>query len=474
MTTIPDPPRANPTASPVCPHVLLVSNAEMVPYRVSVGTFLQESGLNIMSLDSKSLEQWKHGNLIHFADALIVLSRDDLSEEISKPLFKALRHSDNSQRDWIKQRGLLLVIGPSPCHSDRILKFPVIPNLERLESAIDTQALLEEIRDELNRILGLDLSPNYALPDPEEDLEHHHDQASHTVTDDHSPLFWSGHVLDLAQLTFDFLEDFPEALEAAAGFPMLKDRFVLTLPVHFRDLSFVESLEQLNRKMVEIDGPLGSINDLSRQLERVPRVTVRATGDLDYRVPQDLPDELRNLQNQSAKSLLLIYKNIKQKGTLHINELLKKLVDCFIPKPEEFVSPWQNLVRAYGLTLEKTLFRCLNELRQAANHYEQQCATLNLTAEMGQRVQQWQAVYRELMYNLVAKLDVLNIELIEPERGQAYDHNYHNPFVEAEPDPELEDFQIKEVVNLGFQARDLEGPYVFKAADVVVVKNEFR
>ncbi|NLC04733.1 MAG: nucleotide exchange factor GrpE [Tissierellia bacterium] len=61
----------------------------------------------------------------------------------------------------------------------------------------------------------------------------------------------------------------------------------------------------------------------------------------------------------------------------------------------------------------------------------------------------------------------LEIEMMPVNRGDRFNIEHHTPFIEPEPDKELEDGLIKKVINNGFKM----GDEILKNCEVIVVRN---
>ena len=64
-------------------------------------------------------------------------------------------------------------------------------------------------------------------------------------------------------------------------------------------------------------------------------------------------------------------------------------------------------------------------------------------------------------------LEELGIEMMPVNRGDRFNIEHHTPFIEPEPDKELEDGFIKKVIENGFKM----GDEILKNCEVIVVRN---
>ena len=311
-------------------------------------------------------------------------------------------------------------------------------------------------------------------------------------------LYWRKYVLALPGFLDQLCDGLFRILEADPVFCVIKDRKLLTLPIHFSKIDYAAALRDLAQRCDQ-NPSFTNMNALTNMLQEAPLVSVRNGSELDYRHQvKDHPSEVALTLKKNLSGLLLILKQLKYKANLELLRLLQTLMNrekalwkqpatpynkiLFEALCQETGSSMEQLLEVeadlhanyvlardlealseqtrngYTGFLDRSVFRCYNDIRQAGLYFDRQEL---IDPERP-------TVYQELLAEFQQKLMELDLEPIDVERGQKYDPEYHNPYTQAEPDPELEDDQIKEVINQGFQTRD---KHILKTTDVVVVRN---
>lgn len=93
-------------------------------------------------------------------------------------------------------------------------------------------------------------------------------------------------------------------------------------------------------------------------------------------------------------------------------------------------------------------------------------------AENAEALAAWYETYQRLGAELERVLEQIDVHEIDVAPGTAIDFERHEPFA-VEPDPDMENDQIKEITRKGYEYMAYCGePLVLRAAQVVVVKNE--
>jgi len=320
---------------------------------------------------------------------------------------------------------------------------------------------------------------------------------------------WKSYLLKILKTVDDELCF--EFLEILENNNTEKDRKLLTFPININDRNNINLLYKLIDDIKYINK-----ENIEDSLQQLPGVNIRTASDLDYRINDiNMPEPVRSIQKQFLNTILLIYKQLnnnikkdmsgllsfmaneeqflyKELKTFNDKEIIKFLfsdtISQTIPDLEKHLDNAENYLqenfqislkaieiadkfeKKYFSFLQNSLLKALTNIQESKNNYQK-----TLESDLNQYSSyftKWGIIYNQLINLFLDYLkEQLNIEPVDCKRGDVFNEDIHTPFLESEPDNELKNNTIKEVINAGFKFDDLKKSFVIKPVDVIVVKN---
>lgn len=152
-------------------------------------------------------------------------------------------------------------------------------------------------------------------------------------------------------------------------------------------------------------------------------------------------------------------------------EKLKEIAQTHYLKIKEYEDKYgksgvmPKILKNFNKNMDTGLFNVLNSLIAIKHYFSEQDTDSDISSTDYQG-------FSGLLTDLIVKTksylaDELGIEMIETQRGEDFNTDVHNAYVEPEPDKELEQGKVKQVVAYGFKMGDI----ILKPTDVILVKN---
>lgn len=288
---------------------------------------------------------------------------------------------------------------------------------------------------------------------------------------------WTSYILKLSEiLGEDLVYDFGEILENEM-YNIQKSKQILFLPLKNNAEENYQLIAQVFNA-IEFEGE--DIKDVSSNHDKI---NIRTTSDLDYTLrnagtTKFVTNYAKNILattfllslkqlGQSKKELIqLLTKTISSQGefqeilkhpsalidealelegdipfedwSIHNSKIIKKIQDTT-----------ESISKAYKKCL-KSIFKVYNEIWVRYKKFTQEVIEMN--EEEQTFLETWNSLFTEVLELIIKYLgEELHICPINCEKGDSYNHIYHKPLGEGEPDDELENDSIKSVEAVGFR-----------------------
>lgn len=311
---------------------------------------------------------------------------------------------------------------------------------------------------------------------------------------------WKDYVLHISNNIDDLLYEFSEVIEKYS----IRYRKIAVFPIDLKNKKkSVSVLKEMAIGLNDLDE-----SGLPDRLNQIQGLSLRGVTELDYFIGEDvITIESRAYAKEVLNTVVLLYKKLngvykelnvilawiaKEEEPIYRGIHSKPSIiildeNIGLAQEEDFKNKMITAVkhdkkmlvdcRKLSEKIKKDYFKSIlcntilsvtSGVFESEKQFDINYKKANYQGKDSMYFDNWKQIYKkllDLMYDFLGKID---IELIECERGDKYDEKIHNPYTQSEPDDELENEQIKEVIRLGFKY----GDEVVKEVDVLVVKNE--
>lgn len=322
---------------------------------------------------------------------------------------------------------------------------------------------------------------------------------------------WSKLFVQASQMLDNLYFCFLDTIEEQKPSEITSSRFIITLSLDSKKLKntglVIEFLDRAFKDLTAKEDII-SLGNLSDSILSIPTINLRNGNEQDFALMKSsLSGATLSFQKRAINNLLLLSKLLikghaeasrnlawlheKQTALRHhyhnfddcslleslitqkFNQFKARLENQESIKKEFYNQIYVNEEISLAIRnrfisfMEKSFFRLINDLRQAKQNYQKAITDQFFNHPNREALEIWGEIFGKLELLLKNALTDLGISPIAPIRGQEYNPDFHNPYIKAEPDPELKNDQIKETLNWGF----ILGNDTLKSADVIVVRN---
>jgi molecular chaperone GrpE (heat shock protein) len=320
--------------------------------------------------------------------------------------------------------------------------------------------------------------------------------------------FWRDKIIALSESLDNFIFSFTDTM-LQSKYGIEKPKKLITFPISVKINEQVLSAIQVREKLEFL-----SNEDAPEILATIKDLNIRKPDEYDFILVNSLADEKKSKTYKKVIDTLLLTIKIMHRQQKRITsllievvkadqylmdvymeyaDLLKKLKDNYGNDAannlnEEFlketaqtlyskIKNYEDVFGKSGITpkiqkefqknLNAGLFNVFNSLTVIQRYYSEQNIEPNVSSLESEH-QDFSLLLEELIDKTELYLsDTFNIELLETKRGDEFDMDTHNVYVEPEPDIELEQGKIKQVVAFGFKMDKI----ILKPTDVILVNN---
>ncbi len=322
-------------------------------------------------------------------------------------------------------------------------------------------------------------------------------------------LLWKSYLVQLNKRFENKLHyPFTELLEKDK-YQIKKDKRVLIIPLlDNKEEQTIPLVNKIAAQAQELKTP--------EDLLSLPAINIRKSGDLDYRLDENIDPSIQLFLKNKINTIVLILKQmevlrkrllellsnayeLEEKIHTPFSQLdTKKLIELMLSneknqetkvqeiktflsdadqilsenyqKAQEAKATAEQIQKQYFDFLKRTLFRTYDSLNEAKKNFTKEILAFPAQETL---LKDWGDLYEHLLVLMKDFLkEQLDIEVLPVERGEEYKDELHNPYMTSEPDKALENNQIKEIINEGFQFNNGTLQTIIKQTDVVVVNND--